>query len=85
MQARGEGLISGCVDMGEDVGFWISLRRYSTTEVLNRGLETLVIESNNIWIKRYRDRGADERFIMVATYTKVKNALGMHLRYSQIM
>ena len=55
LQAGGEGLIPAVVDIGEDMSFLISLRRGSTTDMLNRGLDTSVIEANNRWINR--DRG----------------------------
>ena len=35
------------VDVGENMSMGISLRRGSTTEVLNKGLDMLVIEDNN--------------------------------------
>ena len=48
MQAGGEGLIPEGVDIGEYMIFRRSLRRGATTEVLNRGLDTLMIKSNII-------------------------------------
>ena len=40
LQAGGDGLILAVVDIGEDMSLRISLSRGSTTEVMNRGLET---------------------------------------------
>ena len=45
------------VDIGKYMVLRISLMRGSTTEVLNRGLETSVIEANNIWRNREVGRG----------------------------
>ena len=73
------------VDIGEDMILRRSLTRGSTTEVLNRGLYTPVIDANNRWINREVGREGDEGLSMMVTYTQVENALGMHLRYSQIL
>ena len=62
-----------------------SLRRGSTTEVLNHGLESKVIEAKNFWRKRERVRGGEEVLSMIAKYTQVENALGLHLRYLEIL
>ena len=40
------------MDIGNKMSLCISLSRGSTTEVLNRGLDTFVIEANIIWRKR---------------------------------
>ena len=40
------------MDIEKDMSFRIFLKRGSTTEVLNRGLEIPVIEANNICRKR---------------------------------
>ena len=85
-QAGGEELILLVVYIGKEMSLRRSLRRGSTTEVLNRGLDTLVIETNNRFIKREGWRV--ERvggLSSVAMYTQVENALGMHLRYSRIL
>ena len=52
-----------------------SLRRGSTTEVLNHGLESSVIEVNNCWRKRERGMGGEEGISMIDTYTQVENDL----------
>ena len=44
-------LILGGIAVGEIMIFRISLRRGSTTEVRNRGLDTAVIEANYWWRK----------------------------------
>ena len=85
LQAGGDGLILAVVDIGEDTSLRISLRRGSTTEVMNSGLDTLAIETNNRWINREGGRGGGEGLSMSATYNQAENALGMYLRYSQIM
>ena len=59
--------------------------RGSTTEVLNRGLETEVIEANNHWRKRERGRDGGEGLRKITAYTQVDNLLGLYLSYSQIM
>ena len=79
MQARGEGLIQVGVDIGEDMSLRRSLMRGYTTEVLNRRLETSVIEDNNIRRKGDGGRWGDKGLSTVATYTQVENALGLHL------
>ena len=56
MQAGVEGLIPDDVDIGEDMSLWKSMRRGSTTEVLKKGLDTSVIETNNRWRKREGER-----------------------------
>ena len=75
-QTGGEGLIPERVDIGKNISFRISLRRGSTTEVLNRVLDTSVIKSNNIWRKMEGGRGGGKWLSMVMTYTQVENALG---------
>ena len=85
MQAGVEGLIPVGVDIGEDMCFWRSLRRGSTIDVLNRIFDISVIKSNKRWRKREGGRGGCEGLIMVVTYNQVENALGMHLRYLQIL
>ena len=75
-------MIPAVVEIGEDMSLRISLMRGSTTEVLNRGLDTSVIDSNNIWRNRERGIGGGEGLIMIKTYTQVENDLGIHLRYS---
>ena len=80
MQEGGEGLIPEGLYICENMSLWISLRRGSTTEVLNRGLYTLVIKANNRCRKRGGDRSGGEGLIIVVTYTQVENALGLHLR-----
>ena len=73
-QTRGEGLIPAGVDIDKNMRLRISLRRESTTEVLNRGLCTSAIEANKIWRKRDRGRWGGEGLIMVETYTHVENS-----------
>ena len=46
-QERDTVLIPGEVDFGESMSLRISLRRRSTTEVLNMGIDAAVIEANN--------------------------------------
>ena len=81
MQYRVEGLIPTGVDNGKYMSLRISLRRGSTREVPNRGLDTSVIESNSRWRIREEGKGGVEVLIMAAKYTQVDNALGMQLRY----
>ena len=50
-------------------------------EVLNKVLVSSVIDKNNIWRKRERGRGGEEGLGMIATYTHVENALGLHLSH----
>ena len=76
MQAGEEVLIPARLDIGMDTRLRRSLRRGSTTEVLNRVLDTSVIKSNNIWRKREGGRGGGKWLSMVMTYTQVENALG---------
>ena len=57
LHAVGEILIPERVDIGEDISLWRSLSRGSTTEVLNRVLDTLVIKANNICIIMEVGRG----------------------------
>ena len=59
LQARGEVLIPEGVYIGDDMILWRSLRRGSTTENMNRGLDTSVIEANNVWMKVDRGRGGE--------------------------
>ena len=51
LQDSREGLIMSGFENGKGMILWISLRRGFNTEVLRRGLENLVIDTNNIWIK----------------------------------
>ena len=75
-------MVPAGVDICEDMSLQRSQRIGFTTEVLNRGLDTLLIEANNIWINSYIGRGRCKGLSMVAIYTKVENALGIHLIYS---
>ena len=52
-------ILSG-VDIGKDMSFWGSLSIVSTTEMLNRGLKTLVIEDSNRRINRERGKGGGQ-------------------------
>ena len=49
LQARDLDLILAGVDIDEDTILQRFMRRIYTTDVLNRRLDTSVIESNNIW------------------------------------
>ena len=53
--------------------------------MMNRGMYTSVIEDNNKWKKRDGIRVGGKGLSMVATYTQVENALGLHLKYSNIL
>ena len=66
--------------IGEDISLWISLSIWSTTEGMNRGLDTSVIGDNNRCRNRDRRIGGGGLSIMVV-YTHVENALGLNLRY----
>ena len=48
LQAVRELLILVGVDIGKDMRFWRSVSRGTTIEVLNRGLENLVIEAKDL-------------------------------------
>ena len=61
------------------------MRRGSTTEVLNRGLDTSVIDTNNVCRNREVGRGEGEGLSMVATYYHLDNALGLHMTYLQVL
>ena len=63
----------------------ISLSRGYTAEVLNRGLDAAVIEAKNHWRKREQGIGGGEGLIMIEKYTQLDNALGLHLRYLQVL
>ena len=52
---------------------------------MNNGLDSSVIEANNLWRKRERGRGVEEGLIMIDTYTEVENELGLYLRYLEIL
>ena len=51
LQERETGLIPGGVDVGKSTSFRISLMRGFTLELLNIGLDMVVIEANNCWRK----------------------------------
>ena len=61
------------------------LRRDSTTEVLNNRLDSSVIEAKHFCIKREMEKGEEDNLNMIATYTQVDSALGLHLSYLKIM
>ena len=61
------------------------IRGGATIEVLYNGLDSSVIEANNIWRRIERVKGGEEGLSMIATYTEIENALGVHLRYLKIM
>ena len=84
-QDVGEGLIPAGVEIKKEISLRRSMRRGSTTEVLNRVLDTLVIYANNRWRNIDGGRGGFRGLRMVETYIQVENALGIHLRYSQIL
>ena len=76
MQARGEVLITADLDIGKDMRFQRSLSRGSSTEVLNRGLDTSVIEDKKIWREMEGGGGLGGGLSMVATYSQVENTSG---------
>ena len=51
-QEREKGLILVVVDVGGRMSLSRSLRRVYMTEVLNRGRDASVVDSNNQWRKR---------------------------------
>ena len=53
--------------------------------MLNRGLEMTVIDANSQRRNMETGRGGENGLIMIETYTQMENALGLHLRYLQIM
>ena len=67
------------VDLGEGIILRRPLRKGPTTEVMNMGMETLVVEANNRWRNRDKVRRGGKWLSIVATYTQVENALGLHL------
>ena len=71
LKAGVEGLISSVLDIVEYMSVLRSLRRGSTTEVLNRVLDTLVIDVNNRWRNKEVGIGGGQGLIMVMTYTQV--------------
>ena len=68
------------MDIGEDISLCGSLRIGSTLEVLKRGLEKLVIDSNNRSRRREVGIGGREELSMVETYIQVENAFRLNLR-----
>ena len=52
VEAGEMGLIPDGVNVGEDMSLKMSLRRGSTTEVVNKYLYFSVVEENNHWRKR---------------------------------
>ena len=74
--------------IGKYMSLLRSLRRGSTVELLNRGLDTSVIKDKNRSRKREGGRGGGGgkgRLSMVAMYSYLEKELGMHLIYSQIL
>ena len=53
------GLVPEGEEVGEDMSLRISLRRASTMEVLNNGLDSSVIDTNNFWSKIERGVGGE--------------------------
>ena len=78
-------MITVRVDVGKIMILRRSLRRDSTMEVLNRGMDTAVIDVNIQWRKREIRRFRGKRLSLIVTYTQVYNTLGVHLRYYQNM
>ena len=69
------GLIPEGVEVAEDMSLRRLSKRGSTTEVLNRGLDILVIEANNLWSKIEKGKGREEGLSMIATYTQVEKCI----------
>ena len=69
------------MEVREYINLIILLRRESTTEVLDNGLDSSVIEVNNCWSKIEMGWGGGEVLSMIVTYTQVDNELGLHLSY----
>ena len=61
------GLIPAGVEVGEDISLRILLIIGSTTDVLNNGLDSSVIEVKNCWRKIEIGQGGEERLSMIAT------------------
>ena len=53
--------------------------------MLNIGLDTTVIKAKKSGINGKIGRGVCKGLSMIAAYNQVENALGIHLRYLQIM
>ena len=66
-QEKDTGLILRGVDVGESTSLRRSLMCGYAMEVLNRGLDTAVIEANNRWRKRERVRGGGDGLIKIIT------------------
>ena len=54
-------------------------------ELLDNGLDDLVVEPFNQCRKRERGGCGVMGLIMIATYNQVGNSLGLHLKYSHIL
>ena len=78
-------LIPEGVGVGENMSLRRSLIRGSTTEVLHRVLDTVVIDDNNRWRNMEKSRGGGKGLNRIGTYTQVENTLGIHLIYLQIL
>ena len=62
-----------------------SLRRYPITEVLNMGLDGLLLEANKRWRKRGKGNGGEAGLSMLSKYTQVENGLRLRLRYFETL
>jgi hypothetical protein len=71
IQQNTSGVIPLAVNLSEEFGVRMSMRRGATTEALNTGIDGPTIDANNGWRKVEAEKGKMPRYSMRQRYTQV--------------
>jgi hypothetical protein len=82
IQQNTSGIIPLTINLWEEFGVMISMRRGATADALNAGIDGTTIDANNGWGKVEAVKGKMPRFSMRQRYTQVFQDLRHHLRFS---
>jgi hypothetical protein len=82
IQQSTEGIIMASINLWEEFGIRGSMRRGSTTETLNAGIDGDKIDLNNSWRKVEAAKGKMPRYSMRQRYTQTAHDLIHRLKLS---
>jgi hypothetical protein len=85
IQKNTEGIIQNTVNLWEEFGVRISMRRWATTEALDAGFDGPTIDSNNGWRKVEVAKGKMPRYSMRQRCTQVLQDLRHQLLFSLVI
>jgi hypothetical protein len=75
IKQNNEGIIPIPINLCEEFGVRIYMRRGATTKAINAGIHGATIDANNGWIKVEADKGKIPRCSMRQRYTQVVHDL----------